>query len=133
MKEILNEIDKLFDDDVEEEKEKEKENKKINESDKDINITKSDNYTNNKSKQNETLKNKDKDNNNIFNKFKDMKNTNPIQFYSIIIGSIIGLIIVIVVLNTICKYCKSYKRKGYISHMDSDVGKSNKISATGDI
>ena len=60
----------------------------------------------------------------------DMRKKSPIKFYSILIGSVIGLIIIIVILNCIIKYFKSNKRKGYMSQMDSEEGGSNRISNT---
>ena len=70
--------------------------------------------------------------NNIFSKFKSLRKSSPAIFYFIIIGSIIGLIVIIIILNASIKYCKSYKRRGYTSQFDSDVGRSNKISGTND-
>ena len=42
------------------------------------------------------------------------------------------LVLVIIVVFIICgiKYCKSYKRKGYMSQTDSESGGHNKISGS---
>ena len=61
-----------------------------------------------------------------------MRKENPTKFTVLAICCIVGLIIIIVIINSIIKWCKSYKRKGYMSQIDSDVGRSNKISGTSD-
>ena len=85
---------------------------------------------------NEENKNKTEENTTkikyILNQINKMRKDNPKKFTIIAIGCVVGLIFIILILNRIIKWCKSYKRKGYMSQIDSDVGMSNKISGTSD-
>ena len=138
IEDVIKDIDKLFDGEYEEEKEKEKDKDKDNNKQKESNLRKnetkieketnatSENINGNKTEDNQ-MKSKS-----FFSQINNLRKEKPGKFTLVLIGCIVGLIVIIVILNSIIKWCRSYKRKGYMSQIDSDVGRSNKISGASD-